>query len=134
MNYVPIEKWGQDHWSTLAYLESVCTDCDGLIDPLKMRCNPDVHPDLAHGGSGKSSTYLANGEKLDNHDDWSCCEDFLHYGLIEWKDEEEGIIFLTISGAALAFMLRRARQLNMSWSEFTINQEQLDMYLSILKE
>lgn len=39
--------WGRDHWSTLAFIETLCVDHHGgLSDKHRrnMRCNPERHP------------------------------------------------------------------------------------------
>ena len=79
---VPVEKWGVDHWSTLMYIEAMCVDNGGIIKNEKMRCNARLHRHFAHDHDGsKYPTRLAEDEKLENHDDWSCLEDFVALGL-----------------------------------------------------
>ena len=85
---IPIERFGQDHWSTLAYFETVATDKKGIIDNRRMRCNPRLHRSLANmSGFGiidgsKYPTRLKEGQ-IENHDDWSCLEDMVAAGLVE---------------------------------------------------
>jgi hypothetical protein len=110
---VPIEQWGRDHKSMLLYIEHCCVDCGGNPALERMRCDPDLHPGLAHRASRASRgvkypTRLAGGAKLENHDDWSCIEDMEELGLVvntgtgihpKWK--------LTDNGWALAWEYRR---------------------------
>jgi len=81
---VPMNKWGKDHWSLLAYLEVRCVDNKGTISRLHMRVNLDRHPFFAHEGTSKTKfpTKLANGEELVNHDDLDCLEDIEAAGLV----------------------------------------------------
>lgn len=86
--YIPVEKWGKDHWSTLAYLETVVVDHNGNINNQKMRCNPRLHRHFAdtyhlERDPDKYPTRLRGGELQHNHDDWSCLEDMVAAGLIE---------------------------------------------------
>ena len=89
-DYIPVERWGRDHWSTFAYLETRVVDGNGLIDNRKMRCAARLHREFAHvdpvlgrlQDGGKHPTRLKDGE-IENHDDWSCLEDMVEAGLIE---------------------------------------------------
>ena len=125
-DYVPVERWGQDHWSTFAYLETLAVDAKGMIDNRRMRCNPRLHrafigyigtngvrvmpPDF---GGREYPTRLKDGE-LSGHDDWSCLEDMVAAGLLRaWFDRPAGDpifgrakITLTDRGKALAGQLR----------------------------
>jgi hypothetical protein len=85
----PIQLWGQDHWSTFAYLETRIVDHDGVVDNRKMRCAPRLHREFAHfmyegelADGSKYPTRLKSGE-IENHDDWSCLEDMVVLGLIK---------------------------------------------------
>lgn len=89
-DYIPIERWGRDHWSALMYLETRATDAGGVIDNRRMRCNARLHREFANVRApgypivdGKQyPTRLRDGE-IENHDDWSCLEDLISAGLIE---------------------------------------------------
>ena len=88
--YVPVTNWGQDHWSTFAYLETRAVDGKGAIDNPRMRCNARLHREFANMGpfgnlhdGAKYPTLLAGGIKLEKHDDWSCLEDMVAAGLIK---------------------------------------------------
>lgn len=47
MRTIPMNKWGKDHWTTFAYVETCCVDRRGVIDFQRMRCNPILHPGFA---------------------------------------------------------------------------------------
>lgn len=82
---IKIDRWGQDHWSTLAYLETRIVDYDGVVERKHMRCDPALHPHFAHVGSymgAASPTRLADSE-MAQHDDWSCLDDAEAEGLIQ---------------------------------------------------
>ena len=88
---IPMSKWGKDHWSTLAYLETLAVERSGLAIPenARMRTNEIRHPHLlgtgfmvgSMGGS-KYPTKLKEGE-VKGHDDWDCVDDAIEEGLIE---------------------------------------------------
>lgn len=86
---VPISRWGKDHWSTLAYLETIAVDHGPAAAPYRerMRCDPDIHPHMENQGNrfdpgARYPTRLAGGEELPGHDDWSCLEDAVTEGLL----------------------------------------------------
>lgn len=90
--YVLIDNWGKDHWSTLAYLETRVVDYKGQIDHRHMRCHPRLHRELATiqpvtgelQDSSAFPTRLRDGSVIDRHDDWSCVEDMKEAGLLTW--------------------------------------------------
>lgn len=98
---VPIEKFGKDHWSTFAYIETRCVDHRGELDLKHMRCNPEKHPHFVHltNGFGHIAVWkTSNGTRLSgfcaetnksnkkthlkDHDDWDCIDDMEAAGLI----------------------------------------------------
>lgn len=89
---VPIAKWGKDHWSTLAYIETRIVDHKGRLNVEHMRCNPRVHRAFSNRANiesgGSYPTVLADGTTLERHDDWSCAEDAVALGLLTMEDEE----------------------------------------------
>jgi len=89
---ISMSKWGKDHWSTLAYLETLAVERSGLAIPVRarMRTNEIRHPHLL-GNTGFSSgalngsgypTRLKEGE-VKGHDDWDCVDDAIEEGLVE---------------------------------------------------
>ena len=93
MKPIPMSRWGKDHWSTLAYLETLAVEKKGLAIPVKarMRTNEIRHPHLRGtlpmdmGGALNGSSYptrLKDGE-VKEHDDWDCVDDAVEEGLVE---------------------------------------------------
>jgi len=89
-DYVPVDFFGKDHWTTFAYAETVCVDHDGVLEPLRMRCNWRRHRPFAPtesprspGDGAKYPTRLKEGIELKGHDDWDCLQDLENAGLIE---------------------------------------------------
>lgn len=90
-DHVPVESWGRDHWSTLAYLETRVVDHRGRINHDHMRCHAGRHPAMLHAkrrgllfGTGDGSQYptkLRDGE-LPDHDDYDCIDDMIAAGLV----------------------------------------------------
>lgn len=87
-DYIPVERWAKDHWTTFAYLETRAVDHGGKIRNANMRCNTRLHRHLVSTEFGNLiqdgsmyPTRLKDGE-LQNHDDWSCLEDMVAAGLI----------------------------------------------------
>jgi hypothetical protein len=87
---IGIERWGKDHWSTFAYIETCAVE--GLaVDADRMRTHPRLHLSCfqakRHGGEfadgSNYPTRLKGGEEVAPHDDWSCVEDMIAEGLLE---------------------------------------------------
>jgi hypothetical protein len=133
---VPMEHWGRDHWSTLAYIETRCVDHGGWLDGDKMRNNWRLHRQLigrlqliGQLDGAKYPTQLKNGQELQRHDDWSCLEDMESAGLLT-SDETAAPagqqfggarvrVFLTAEGQAIAQRLRLFKQGGGTFAEFT---------------
>lgn len=137
-DYVPMERWGKDHWTTLLYLETCAVDTGGMISNPKMRCNPRLHRAFAHGyphdpQSREYPTRLKGGEERYGHDDWSCLEDMVAAGLVtaEWRQPFTAPVFgggcarvrLTERGQAIAAALRQHRAAGRPTAEFAPNLE-----------
>lgn len=134
--YIPIELWGKDHWSTLAYLETCAVDYRGLVDNRRMRCNPRLHRKFAHfdylgvivDGS-RYPTRTKTGE-IQRHDDWSCLEDLVAAGLIKayWRVRypeqiaggAQAKIELTALGLKIAADLRAHKARGGSFASFSV--------------
>lgn len=138
--YVPVEKFGKDHYSTLAYLETVAVDANGKIHTARMRCNPRVHRLYAYDtGLGiqrwdpKYGTVLKDKTILEDHDDWSCLEDMANAGwliIVSEGERKPGEPFtlskknppqisLTPKGFAVAAALRQHRANGGAYRDFT---------------
>lgn len=99
-NYVPPSLWGKDHWSTLAYVDTVMTDTGGGFevgaDAMMRSCrrhlrvmveeNPSpkrvsrVHPSLCRAMSTDDGSRLSDGTTARGHDDWHCLGDMAEAG------------------------------------------------------
>lgn len=127
LNAIPMERWGRDHWSTLAYIETRCVDFGGDMTVNRglerMRCNHSLHPGLAgwaQPDGSESPTRLNDGTTVSNHDDWSCAEDMERDGLIEWLGTGIHPVFkLTDAGKAVAQQLRSHKAGGGTFSTFT---------------
>jgi hypothetical protein len=93
---LPIDKFGIDHWSTFAYIETCCVDYQGKVDPRRMRSE-----------GGKYPSRLKSGETLAGHSDWDCALDLEAAGLL--KRIETQVFKLTRKGWGVASKLRQHR-------------------------
>ena len=86
------ERWGKDHWSVFAYVETCVVDRRGRLDNRRIQANLNRHP--AHAGGradgsqvdgAKYPIRLRNGETLpgSDYDEWDCLDDLEWSGLIE---------------------------------------------------
>lgn len=94
--FVPIDKWGKDHWGALLYVEGRIVDYKGILYNLHLRCNWRLHRPFAHEGGNAEEypTRLKGGEELAGHDDWSCLEDAAVAGLVSLRFHlEDGEVF-----------------------------------------
>ena len=124
--HIPMSEWGHDHWSTIAYLETICVDNHGMIENPKMRCNPYIHSMFGEIEPSPRQiqypTRLKNREVSNHalrasyaHDDWSCLEDMIQEGLLDAEIHEkytgynEVRIKLTPMGIRIAHQLRAHR-------------------------
>jgi hypothetical protein len=126
MRKVPIADWGKDHWSMLAYIETLCVDSRlkgvGEIDKRRVRANGDRHPlhavNAADCGAWNPDwgTRLAGywdtlgrtvpTRKIAAHDDWDCLDDMEKAGLVEVISEANGFVKLTEKGMKIAAEVR----------------------------
>lgn len=117
---VPMEQWARDHWSTLAYIGLQIVNEAGKVDRRRMRCDVDLHPGFAHSGSygKKYPTRLKDGTERERHDDWSCVDDFIDHGLVEWNGTGINPVFtFTDDGWALWYEFQKHIAENpKSWS------------------
>lgn len=117
---VPIERWGADHWSTFAYIETRIVDHKGCPNIPHMRCDGDLHPQFAHGGTtGKKYPTRYKGGELKDHDDWSCLDDCELIGLLENKGTGMNRVYkLTALGRLVAAQLRAHKAIEGSFATF----------------
>ncbi len=124
---VPMDLWGRDHYSTLAYLECRVVDNKGTIAKHHMRTDVDRHPGLAFrlpfldedGNETKYPTRLACGVEMHQHDDWDIADDLCAAGLI--KKLGTGFnpwVKLTERGELVAAALRAHKGTGGNFGEF----------------
>lgn len=88
---IPLDKWGRDHWSVFAYIETCIVDNGGVPDLRRMRTDVSLHPHMGPYepvGAGRPidgaeyPTRLRDGATAAPHDDWSCLDDAEAAGLL----------------------------------------------------
>jgi hypothetical protein len=127
---IPVERWGKDHWSTFAYIETRIVDFRGLPDRDHMRCNTALHPGLGGcgGDAAKYPTRLRGCAVLKAHDDWSCLEDAEEAGLLENNGSGINPMYaLTEMGTAVAGWLREHKAKGGSFATFTVVPSKLEV-------
>lgn len=123
---IRMELWGQDHWSTFAYLETCVVDNKGIPNLDRMRCDFDRHPGLygtlRRNQSLKEKKYptrLKNAVEVLNHDDWDCVDDMEAAGLLRWEGTGiHPIIVFTERGNQIAAELRQHKAKGGKWGSF----------------
>jgi hypothetical protein len=98
---VPMARWGKDHWTTFAYVETRWVDYGGMLNHDQMRCDRKRHPAFfaarprafgADNDGAKYETRLKTEQPVDGrwgfvalfgHDDYDCLADAIREGLIE---------------------------------------------------
>lgn len=102
-SYIPMGKWGKDHWSLLGYMHTVLLDCGGFQVGLDARmrqgrrnfrvmdeqCPVPKRPTRTSGAmvmDPKYGTRLNDGTYVPRHDDWHCVQDMAHEGLLLAKN------------------------------------------------
>ena len=105
---IPIEEFGEDHWSTFVYLETRCVDHKGEVNRMHMRCDRDRHPQFAHNDIvTKFPTHTKKG-KVKEHDDWDCLDDCEQAGLaVNTGTRLHRVYKLTPLGHRVAAQLRQ---------------------------
>ena len=93
---ISMDRWGRDHWSTLAFIETLCVDYGGRLDNQRrrsLRCNPATHPGHGYSADGEVQWRPEYGTRLKGyfenkklqlpcHDDFDCAEDCEVAGLL----------------------------------------------------
>ncbi len=130
-----IGKFGKDHWSLLAFIECLCVDKKGVVDPdakLRMRCNEKTHlQHLVRSRGGWKPEYGTRLKgffeirdenlQLPGHDDWNCVEDLESAELIRNIGTGLNPIFeLTIIGRGVANKLREHKANGGMFADFGV--------------
>lgn len=104
---IPITLWGKDHWSVLAYVETVMVEHQGRFEigwdprlrqrsdrfstfwrdqptPLRPKADSskDSGPVRGKPMDEAHTTRLNDGRSVPQHDDWSCLEDMVAAGVV----------------------------------------------------
>lgn len=135
---VPMSRWGKDHWSTFAYIETCCvdhpvTDYDvenaGQLQAPRMRTDRFRHGSINTTGRTYGDTMAAESverhptrlnddDLLEDHDDWDCLLDMAVEGLVEIVLLCRGWVRLTDYGHIVAHALRSHRAEGGNFHEF----------------
>jgi hypothetical protein len=128
VRHIPMEQWGNDHWSSLGYIETVMVDvgCFQIGSDPNMRFNQRNLDMLEEscpspkriGPQGRATeamhpedaTLLKDGVQIDQHDDWNCIQDMALSGLftISLEELQPGAkLRFSEKGQLLAAMLRQ---------------------------
>lgn len=139
--YVPMSQWSKDHWSTLAYVETVVVECAGFQVGLDARMKTNRRhfrvmsqqcgrpkrpgksstPSMAQVMSPEHATKIKDGSVVDGHDDWMCVQDFAAEGLftVGAEDVEPGVILrFSERGNEIASALRRHKADGKNYASF----------------
>jgi hypothetical protein len=130
--YVPMDMWAKDHWSTLAYIETVMVDHAGFQVGRdgRMRSNrrnfrvmsedcpfpkrtDNSAAKLAICMKPEHATILKDASKVPSHDDWRCVQDMAALGFFTCKvvDIEPGVILnLSPLGQEISDELRKHKR------------------------
>lgn len=143
-NFVPIDQFGKDHWSLLAYIETRCVDFNRGVDTCEinhdhLRCNIKQHPTLqgprqrlakdlgwkpSYGTRLKEFKSDKNLQRqlnqLHEHDDWDCLDDLENAGLIEVISVVNGFIKITNAGKKINTLIRDHKSAGGSFSSFEL--------------
>jgi hypothetical protein len=127
MKKVKVSNFGRDHWSLLAYMESLCVDSlkngVGEIDKRRMRANEKRHPlhavNIKHGigpwqkcfGTRVAGYWDSMGKpvkkrQVAGHDDWDCLNDLEAADFLEVLSEANGFVVMSEKGMKVAAELR----------------------------
>jgi hypothetical protein len=146
MKRIPIDQFGRDHWSTFAYIETLCVDKQGKPEHDRMRCNKNRHVELLGPAQLRTSNDWQESwstrlkghtdkrpKQVSGHDDWDCAEDLQHAGLIEVHGTGLYPYFkMTVPGFACAALLRQHKAKGGNFSDFTLPKKYL-IDLAILR-
>jgi len=132
---IPVEQFGKDHWSTLAYVETRCVDFAGVLGKDQMRCNMNRHADMAGPHQQRSlvmkwqekyGTVLNTGTIIVHHDDWDCLEDLIAAGFVEpIIPTYEGMVCMTEEGTRVAQLIRVFKSQGGRYADFRLPIEEL---------
>jgi hypothetical protein len=118
----PVEQWGQDHWSLLAYIQTRCVDYGGEINLDHFRCNEKRHPGFVarHSKwSPSSGTRLKFDITLPGHDDHDVAADLEAAGLLKHIGTGVNPVFkLTAEGWRVVNLLFQHKAAGQNYASF----------------
>jgi hypothetical protein len=133
---ITMDRFGKDHWSTFAYIETRCVDYKGVPDRAHMRCNENNHPGLCDFRTPKWNPehgtrlhgYFEDRNNPDlfvaGHDDWDCADDLEEAGLIEIGGTGIHPIFkMTELGNKIAAQIRAHKASGKMFATFVPSKE-----------
>lgn len=136
---IPMKDFGKDHWSTLAYVETLCVESSqkgvGTLDWKHVRVNENNHPLQAINfrtthvawkrdfGSMLRGYFRPDGSvntrrRRGDHDDIDCLDDLEQEGLIELLSMANGFVKLTDKGRRISGLLREHKSKGGSFATF----------------
>lgn len=123
---ISIDLFGKDHWSTLAYIETVIVENTfyELKSDSHMRTHSHhknllgKHQQMFGMGTGdKYGTRLNNGEEIFHHDDWDCIFDAEKEKIVKIENNK---VKFTDYGYSILAQLRKHKSEGGSFSDFKI--------------
>ena len=138
--YIPMTSWGKDHWSTLAYFQSINIDYAGFqvgFDPrmrqnrrhfrVMMALQPTTKHNKSSNGVVMADEYgsrLKDKSIVDGHDDWMCIQDMAQEGLFTVPDAEDiepgAILHLSEHGWRVIIALQKHKASGGTFSNFDV--------------
>ena len=82
MTVIPVEQFGRDHWSLLAYIETRCVDHEGWLELCHLRTINSMGKPVVGGWDPKYGTSLLDKTILSDHDDLCCLDDLEAAGFV----------------------------------------------------
>lgn len=136
---IQIAQFGKDHWSLLAYIQTLCLDANtgiGRINANRMRTNRNTHPYKGNDcltkwdnnwgtrlfGAFESKNPVADGLKLETHDDWDCLEDLEKNGLVEIISDVNNFVVLTPEGKKVSLLLSEHKLNGGQYAHFQLHE------------
>lgn len=125
----PIDSWGKDHWSLLAYCECRAVDHGGNLDLVHMRINSKKRKfsNGAHSGNTWNpewATRFKNGKKPDpTHDDVDILDDLQREGFLTYKVTCEWVVSLTDKGTETSAQMRHHKSSGGVFNTFELTKQ-----------
>lgn len=128
--FVPVDKWGKDHWSMFAYVGHCVTEREGFMSGPRLRCKDD-RPGIqrAYGqrwdpkyGTRLNGYFQSPNDKtlmLPDHDDIDCLQDMEAEEMVLLGTTVSMFVQLTDKGREFEEALRRFKQDGGNFSDFS---------------